>query len=97
MVMRCFRTFRKGSVNLEILPAVLFACSLEDRSFGERFGFPGLRDRLVEVATVSGLFGGGQCRCRRGPLIAQRSGLFVGGFCRGIGGLEVGFGAGGQS
>src|ERR1700686_1490009 len=103
MVMRCFPRLPKrtrhteSSAYLEVFPAFFFACRLEDRSLGQRFGFLGLRHRLVEVALVGGLFGVGQRRGGHGPLIAQRGGFLVGGFRRGVGGLEIGFGTRGQS
>src|SRR5882757_8392745 len=101
MVMRCLRAStrarrKESSAYLEVFPAFFLACSLIDRSLGQRFGFLRLRHRLVEVALVGGLFGIRQSRSGHGPLIALQTRFLVGGFRRGIGGLEIGFGTGGQ-
>src|ERR1700716_3804851 len=72
--------------NFHVLPAFLFAGGLEDRGFGQGFGFLGGSRRLVEFAGVGGFLRRRQCCGRRGPLIAQRACFLVGGFGGGIGG-----------
>src|SRR6185312_7976158 len=82
------------SANVHLLPAVFLFERLVNGGLRQFFSVLRRGDCLVEVAGFGRLLGGGERGDRRGRLIAQLAGLVVGGLGRGIGRLEIGFGAG---
>src|SRR4051812_42375656 len=63
MVMLPSRARRPALANLQVPPALLLGCRLEDRSPGQRLRLLGGLDGLVELAGLAGLLGGGERRC----------------------------------